>query len=663
MTAKEVNVDALGSMKRSELQKLAKQAGIKANMKTDDLISALQQYHGKEQGVDGINTEFTTQSSDYKTCTDVSSADSGAETAAPQLEIPAKVTKRRGRRPKKAAKEAPVNTSIDTTSDSVESNTDVSTEEKTPEAKVKRGRPGRGGRTRAGRGKKASTPVDTTATDSELEKVVSPVSPADKPAERRSRSKSKTPTPAQVPVARRSRSKSKTPTSAQAPLERRSRSKSKTPTAVQVSTARRSKSKTPTTAEKAAAAAGPQTPLLSLESPPAQLRRSKRSKTPTTSDDEKPQSGKRGSSGPRAKKIKRDTFEIEKKEEEETESKDAVAMGTEEKAALEAEVMAELKKRVDAKMPAKDPNAPSSTTSIPRFTAYLQKSNKKPITPGNKDWDKIHNKSFKKMESIDDYLARKRKMTDAFTASVKKAKLVADEAKATVQSLKTKPTPRATGTPSGVTPGRRSLAMKTPGSNKSGRVVKPVARRPSVVRKTPSSIMKSTPGTTSSQARPKTTAEKAVKFRPSGLKPPTKLVLPALPSTFTKTEPANASARKSVGQHITPFKFTAGANVTFNSTMNSTMNSTFTSPAPRPTFDLKASKQKPLTYKPHSGALQPLNAEEEKKQKEKVDRYLQAKQMYKRPVIKSRDDRRKKMQENRGRAKDSRMLARRGIEC
>ncbi|XP_066282628.1 nucleolar and spindle-associated protein 1-like isoform X2 [Branchiostoma lanceolatum] len=657
MTAKEVDVDALGSMKRSELQKLAKQAGIKANMKTGDLISALQQYHSKKQDGDKNNTESTTQSSDYKTCTDASSADSSAETSAPEPEVPAKVTKRRGRRPKKAAKKATVNASLDTTADSVESNTDVSTEE-TPEAKVNR----RGGRTRAGRGKKTSTPVNTTTTDSELEKVVSPVSPAEKPVERRSRSKSKTPTPAQEKAA------SVSP--AEKPTERRSRSKSKTPTPPQVPAARRSrsKSKTPTSAGKAKAAVEPpkpQTPLLSMESPPAVLRRSKRSKTPTSSDDEKPQSGKRGSSGPRAKKIKRDTFEIEKKEEE-TEATEAVAMGAEEKAALEAEVMAELKKRVDAKLPAKDQTAPSST-SIPRFSAYLQKSNKKPVTPGNKDWDKIHNKGFKKMESIDVYLARKRKMTDAFTASVKKAKLVADEAKATVQSLKTKPTPRATGTPAGITPGRRSMAMKTPGSNKSGRVVKPVARRSSVVRKTPSSIMKSTPGTnTSSQAKPKTTAEKAVKFRPSALKPPTKLVLPALPSAFAKPEQP-ASARKSVGQHITPFKFTAGSNVTFNSTMNttmnSTMNSTFTSPAPKPTFDLKASKQKPLTYKPHSGALRPLNEEEEKKQKEKVDRYLQAKQMYKRPVIKSRDDRRKKMQENRGKAKDSRMLARRGIEC
>ncbi|XP_078589582.1 uncharacterized protein LOC144869942 isoform X1 [Branchiostoma floridae x Branchiostoma japonicum] len=649
MTTKEVDVSALGSMKRSELQKLAKQAGIKANMKTDDLISALQQYHSKKQD-DNIITESTAQSSDYKTCTGGSSGDSGAETAAPEPDVPAKVTRRRGRRPKKAANKTAVDTSLDTTSDSVESNTDVSTEEKTPETKVKRGRQGRGGRTRAGRGKKTSTPVDTTATDSELEKIhaVSPVSPAEKPAERCSRSKSRTPitaqkkaisvTAAEKPTERRSRSKSKTPTPAQVPAARRSRSKSKTPTSV-------GKAKAPAEPPK------PQTPLLSLESPPAVLRRSKRSKTPTTSDDEKPQSGKRGSSGPRAKKIKRDTFEIEKGEE--MEATDAVALGTEEKAALEAEVMAELKKRVDAKMPAKDPAAPSST-SIPRFSAYLQKSNKKPITPGNKDWDKIHKKGFKKMESIDDYLARKRKMTDAFTASVKKAKLVADEAKATVQSLK-KPTPAR------VTPGRRSLAMKTPGSNKSGRVVKPVARRSSVLRKTPSSIVKSTPGTTSSQAKPKTNVEKAVKFKPSGLKPPTKLVLPALPSALTKTEPT--SARKSVGQHITPFKFTAGSNVTFNSTMNSTMNSTFTSPPPKPAFNLKASIQKPLTYKPHSGALRPLNEEEEKKQKEKVDRYLQAKQMYKRPVIKSRDDRRKKMQENRGKAKDSRMLARRGIEC
>ena len=47
----------------------------------------------------------------------------------------------------------------------------------------------------------------------------------------------------------------------------------------------------------------------------------------------------------------------------------------------------------------------------------------KPVTPGNKDWSRIHQTNFNKMESIDDYLARKRKRTDTLSASVKRAKV------------------------------------------------------------------------------------------------------------------------------------------------------------------------------------------------------------------------------------------------
>ena len=60
---------------------------------------------------------------------------------------------------------------------------------------------------------------------------------------------------------------------------------------------------------------------------------------------------------------------------------------------------------------------------------------------GNKDWSKIHKKHFDKMESIDVYLEKKRKRTESITASVKKARLLAEQTKAAVNSLKSSMSP------------------------------------------------------------------------------------------------------------------------------------------------------------------------------------------------------------------------------
>ena len=61
------------------------------------------------------------------------------------------------------------------------------------------------------------------------------------------------------------------------------------------------------------------------------------------------------------------------------------------------------------------------TTRIPK--PRFGQAAKKPSTPGNKNWAKIHASSMSKVESIDDYLERKRKRTETMCASVKRAKV------------------------------------------------------------------------------------------------------------------------------------------------------------------------------------------------------------------------------------------------
>lgn len=63
----------------------------------------------------------------------------------------------------------------------------------------------------------------------------------------------------------------------------------------------------------------------------------------------------------------------------------------------------------------------------------------------NKDWKKIHKKNFEKMESIDEYLAKKRKRNDDYTESVKKTKKILSDTLAMVDKLKSYKTPTGTG--------------------------------------------------------------------------------------------------------------------------------------------------------------------------------------------------------------------------
>lgn len=60
-----------------------------------------------------------------------------------------------------------------------------------------------------------------------------------------------------------------------------------------------------------------------------------------------------------------------------------------------------------------------------------------------KDWKKIHERNFEKMESIDEYLKKKRKRNDDYAESVKKTKQILHDTLAMVDKLKSYKTPTA----------------------------------------------------------------------------------------------------------------------------------------------------------------------------------------------------------------------------
>ncbi|XP_045187094.2 nucleolar and spindle-associated protein 1-like [Mercenaria mercenaria] len=217
---------------------------------------------------------------------------------------------------------------------------------------------------------------------------------------------------------------------------------------------------------------------------------------------------------------------------------------------------------------AKAAPAPGST-SIPRFAAFVKKRQEaKPITPGNKDWDKIHKKNFDKFDSIDVYLNKKRKRAEEMTASVKKAKTLLSEVRTAVDKLK---------------------SHKTPDTNEN-KFVKPRV----------SNANKTTPFKPTVVNTSKMNLNFGTKKSPKTLpRNPTK---PVVSSTVKSTQPAARKSTGSVAQRkslTTPFKFTAVNPSTLNHTIASTK---------KPAFDLKASLARPITWKPHKGKLKPVDS-------------------------------------------------------
>ncbi|XP_061173079.1 nucleolar and spindle-associated protein 1-like [Saccostrea echinata] len=274
----------------------------------------------------------------------------------------------------------------------------------------------------------------------------------------------------------------------------------------------------------------------------------------------------------------------------------------------------------------KTPKEIETKTQIPRFAAFLAKrkqeteTESKPITPGkNKDWKKIHERNFDKMESIDEYLEKKRKRNENYADSVKKTKQILNDTLAMVNKLKSYKTPTAI-----VDEKKKKFINKTPNA---------VPFKPSVL----------------------TTQEMNLNFSESRKSPRTSSATkPFKPTVFsTKNMNLNFSSptpsRKSTSSAFnksktTPFKFNASLNNTLNGSMS----------AKRPTFDLQASLARPMTWKAHKGKLKPFNSQAAFNKSSSIS--------VKTPNTQTRDDRRKVMAAKRSSAKFNTAMERRGIK-
>lgn len=198
-----------------------------------------------------------------------------------------------------------------------------------------------------------------------------------------------------------------------------------------------------------------------------------------------------------------------------------------------------------------------ATTNIPRFVKFARK------VP---DFSKMHEKEFKKMESLDTYLDKKRKRTETVQEQLKlKAATLTEEHNKIVEKLKARtPGSKFVPTVTSTTKMNLNFGSKTPGTKEPFKF----------------SAAPAAPLSTKKPERAQT-----------GVKTLTKEKSRPAPNPKAENTPKPTKSETARTPVVKPL-----FNIT-NKSVNATPSST------KKTFDLKASLAKPLGYKPHVGKL------------------------------------------------------------
>ncbi|XP_046355846.2 nucleolar and spindle-associated protein 1-like [Haliotis rufescens] len=279
--------------------------------------------------------------------------------------------------------------------------------------------------------------------------------------------------------------------------------------------------------------------------------------------------------------------------------------------------------------PTRGEEKPPCSTQIPRFAAFLAKKkqeSQKAITPGNKDWTRVHQKEFDRFDSIDVYLEKKRQRTKSITKSVTKVNQILEESKKTINSLRNQKTP----------------------NNENKLKPKPTTDAKTNLFKSPSGPTPFKPTVFKTKNINTNFGAKTPNSNPGGKTPVTqgagKKTTPKAGGTVERKPERKSlgvvSTKKTTG--VTPFKFTGSLNTTMPDGKSSKKAS----------FDLKASLARPVTWRAHKGKLKPVGD---------TSYAGQLNSGMKAPKVASRDDRRAAMAQHRANKKFSSQMHRRGI--
>ncbi|XP_019657656.1 nucleolar and spindle-associated protein 1 isoform X2 [Ailuropoda melanoleuca] len=274
----------------------------------------------------------------------------------------------------------------------------------------------------------------------------------------------------------------------------------------------------------------------------------------------------------------------------------------------------------------------------PLYTDGFSKPGKSKRTASTTpNFKKLHEARFKEMESIDQYIERKKKLFEEHNSfnELKKQPVT--------KGVAVTPVPLRGRLPVACTPTsqRRSQGRPLGAAGRSTLCGKGSTKR-SVLSATKMNVRFSaaTKDNEHKRSLTKTPARKSPHATISGSTPKGQAVLGTYKLETTTGNSASV---------VTPFKLTTQAAQTPVSNK-------------KPVFDLKASLSRPLNYEPHKGKLKPWGQSKENNSlKEHVNRVSFCKKTYKQPPLQTREEQRKQHEQRRKEKKAKVLGARRGL--